>query len=133
MGFPSGLKGTLGALKGNQGAATSPLLWAAGQAVALAACSMTWATVCGSAIMDRCPALTSVMWAPARLAMKVSSAGGITRSAVPITAHDGMVLQAGAPDGSVKALAGKGRWVAAMTAACCGLSPVAKQPEPRSA
>ena len=92
----------------------------------MAACSMTWATVCGSAIMDRCPALTSVMWAPARLAMKVSSAGGITRSAVPITAHDGMVLQAGAPDGSVKALAARGRWVAAMTAAWLRAQPGGK-------
>ena len=76
--------------------------------------------------MDRCPASTSVMWAPARLAMKVSSAGGITRSAVPITAHDGMVFQAGAPDGSPKALAGRGRWVAAMTAACRRAQPVGK-------
>jgi hypothetical protein len=81
---------------------------------------MTWATVSGSAIMDRCPAFTSVMWAPARLAMKVSSAGGMTRSAVPITAHDGMVFQAGTPDGSLNALAVSGRWVAAMTAAWRG-------------
>ena len=77
----------------------------AGQLVALAACWMTWAIVSGSAIMDRCPALTSVTWAPARLAMKVSSAGGMTWSAVPITAQDGMVFQAGGPDGSVNALA----------------------------
>ena len=53
-----------------------------------------------------------------RMAMKVSSAGGITRSAVPITAHDGMVFQAGGPDGSLKTLVGRGRWVVAMTAAC---------------
>ena len=56
-------------------------------------------------IRDRCPALTSVMWAPARLAMNVCSAGGMTRSPVPITAHDGMVFQAGGPDGSENALA----------------------------
>jgi hypothetical protein len=52
--------------------------------------------------------LTSVMWALARLAMNVSPAGGMTRSAVPITAHDGMVFQAGAPDGSLSVLAASG-------------------------
>src|SRR5207342_2792805 len=52
-----------------------------------------------------------------RLAMNVSSAGGMTWSPVPITAQDGMVFQAGGPDGSVNALAVSGRWVAAMTAA----------------
>jgi len=88
---------------------------------------MTPATVSGSAIMDRCPALTSVMWAPARLAMKVSSAGGMTWSAVPITAQDGMVFQAGGPEGSCRVLAASGRWVAAMTAAWLGGSPLAKQ------
>src|SRR6185437_13802602 len=100
----------------------------AGQPVALAACLMTWATVSGSMSRDRCPASTSVMWAPARLAMKVSSAGGMTRSAVPITAQDAMVFQAGGPDGSANALAVSGRWVAAMTAAWLAARPLAKQP-----
>src|SRR6185437_10071486 len=78
------------------------------------------------------PALTSAMWAPARLAMNVSSAGGMTRSPVPITAQDGMVFQAGGPDGSVNALAVSGRWVAAMTAAWLAGRPVAKHPGIRS-
>ena len=78
---------------------------------------MTPVTTDGSETRDRWPALTSVMWAPARLAMNVSSAGGMTWSPVPITAQDGMVFQAGGPDGSVNALAVSGRWVAAMTAA----------------
>ncbi len=73
---------------------------------------MTRVTTDGLEMRDRCPALTSVMWAPARWAMNVSSAGGMTWSAVPITAQDGMVFQAGGPDGSVNALAASGRWVA---------------------
>ena len=54
---------------------------------------MTRVTTDGSEIRDRCPALTPVMRAPARLAMIASSAGGMTWSAVPITAQDGMVRQ----------------------------------------
>src|SRR3974377_1945695 len=69
------------------------------QLVALAACSMTSATVLGSEIMDRCPAFTSVMRAPARSAMNVSSAGGVHWSAGPITAHDGLVSHAGGTEG----------------------------------
>ena len=38
---------------------------------------MTRVTTDGSEMRDRCPASTSVMWAPARLAMNVSSAGGM--------------------------------------------------------
>ena len=56
---------------------------------------MTRVTTDGSEMRDKCPALTSVMWAPARRAMNVSSAGGMTWSAVPITAQDGIVFQAG--------------------------------------
>ena len=55
---------------------------------------MTRVTTGALVMRDRCPALTSVMWAPARWAMNVSSAGGMTWSAVPITAQDGMVFQA---------------------------------------
>src|SRR5215468_6408357 len=104
---------------------TSP---ARGQPVALAASIMTFVTVLAREIMDKCPALTSVMWAPARWAMKVSSAGGMTRSAVPITAQDGMVFQAGGPEGSPSVLAASGRWVAAMTEAWGAGRPLAKQP-----
>src|SRR5216684_220718 len=60
---------------------------------------MTWVTTPGLEIRDRWPALTLVMWALARLAMDSSNAGGMTLSAVPITAQDGMVFQAGVPEG----------------------------------
>lgn len=93
---------------------------------------MTRVTTDGLEMRDRCPALTSVMWATARWDMKVSCAGGMTRSPVPITAQDGMVFQAGGPDGSVNALAASGRWVAAMTAAWLAGRPVAKHPGTRS-
>jgi hypothetical protein len=63
--------------------------------------------------------------------MIVSSAGGMTWSAVPITAQDGMVFQAGGPDGSVNALAVSGRWVAAMTAAWLAGRLLAKHPGTR--
>ena len=85
--------------------------------MAWTALRMTLVTTDGLEMRDRCPALTSVMWAPARWAMKVSTAGGMTMSAVPTTAQDGIVLQAGGPDGSTSVLAASGRWVAAMTAA----------------
>ena len=57
-----------------------------------------------------------------------SSAGGMTLSVVPTTAHDGMAAQAGGPDVSVAALAASGRWVAARTPASRALRPLAKQP-----
>lgn len=101
--------------------------WLLDQLVALAACSMTVVTVCGSVIMDKCPACTRVMRAPARWAMRVSSAGGITWSVVPITAQDGTVFHAGVPEGSFRALAASGRWVAAMAAAWPAGRPEAKQ------
>src|SRR5215472_11113777 len=102
--------------------------WRAAHPVAWTAWRMTRVTTCALVMRDRCPALTSVMWAPARWAMNVSSAGGMTRSAVPITAQDGTLFQAGVPDGSVAALAASGRWVAAMIAAWLGGTPVAKHP-----
>src|SRR5258707_5405830 len=87
------------------------------QLVALAARRMTVVTVSAREIRARWPALTSVMRAPARWAMDCSKAGGMTLSAVPMTAHDGMVFQAGVPDGSPSVLAARGRCVAAMIAA----------------
>src|SRR4029077_19455749 len=104
----------------------------AGHPVAWTASRMTRVTTDGLEMRDRGPALTSVMRAPARLAMNVSSAGGMTWSAVPITAQDGVVFQAGGPDGSVNALAVSGRWMAAMTAAWLAGRPVAKHPGTRS-
>jgi hypothetical protein len=67
--------------------------------VASAASMMTRATVPGLVIKPRCPALISVMWACARWAMNSNSAGGMARSAVPITTQDGMFFQAGGPGG----------------------------------
>src|SRR5262249_8700456 len=46
-------------------------LHAAGHPVAWTAARMTRVTTDGLEMRDRCPALTSVMWAPARLAMNV--------------------------------------------------------------
>src|SRR5450631_2439022 len=78
---------------------------------------MTFATVPGWEISDRCKALILVTVACARAAMNSCAAGGIAWSAVPITAQLGMVAQAGGPDASVSALAAIGRWVAASSAA----------------
>src|SRR4029077_19505187 len=47
--------------------------------------------------MDRWGARTSVMWACACRAMTSCTAGRMTRSAVPTTAQEGMVFQAGTP------------------------------------
>jgi hypothetical protein len=71
---------------------------------------MTRVTADGLEMRDRCPALTMVMWAPARWAMNLWLAGGMTWSAVPITAQDGMVFSAGGPNVAVSALAVSGRW-----------------------
>src|SRR6185312_13472389 len=56
---------------------------AASHPVASTASRMTRVTTGASEMRDRCPASTSVMRAPARLAMNVSSAGGMTRSPDP--------------------------------------------------
>src|SRR5256885_16598385 len=92
---------------------------------------MTRVTTDGLEMRDRCPALTSVMRAPARFAMNVWLAAGMTWSAVPITAQDGMVFQAGAPNVAASALAASGRWGAAMTAAWLAGRPLAKHPGTR--
>src|SRR5260370_3421126 len=83
----------------------------ADQLVARAAARMTRVTVPGWEISDRCEAFTSVMWAPARWAINRCSAGGMTWSAVPITSQDGIVCQAGAPEGSDPALNAMGLWL----------------------
>jgi hypothetical protein len=54
--------------------------------------------------------------AGARRAMVSCSAGGMTRSAVPTTAQDGMVSQAGTPDGWPSAMVDSGSCVAASRA-----------------
>ena len=53
----------------------------------------------------------------------------MTLSAVPITAQDGMVFQAGFPEGSDSVLAASGRWVAAMTAAWLAGRPRGLEPQ----
>src|ERR1700746_1214547 len=103
------------------------LMMGGGQLV-WAARMMTAATAPGSEIMDRCGALISVMCAPALWAMSSCSASGITWSAVPIMAQDGMDFHAGVPEGSVSVLAASGRWVAASTLAWAAGRPLAKQP-----
>src|SRR6266436_8746725 len=113
-------------------AAGGRLADAAVQLVALAAFRMIRVTMSAREIRARWPALTSVMRAPARWAMDCSKAGGMTLSAVPITAQDGMVFQAGVPDGSPSVLAASGRCVAAMIAAVGAGRPLAKQPGTRA-
>src|SRR5882724_2598467 len=88
---------------------------AARQVVARAACTMTLVTTRGSEIMARCGAFNSVMRACAFSAMASCNAGGIAWSAVPTTAQDGMVFQAGTPDGWVRAIVASGAWSAART------------------
>jgi hypothetical protein len=87
---------------------------------------MILVTAPGWEIRDRCPALISVTWAWARLDMNSCSAGGITWSAVPISDQDGIVCQAGTPEGSEPALSAMGRSVAARTAASLAGRPLAK-------
>ena len=59
--------------------------------------------------------------------MASSSAGGMAWSAVPITAHDGIVFQAGTPDFWVSAMELSGRWVAASILASLAGRPLAMQ------
>src|SRR5580658_877882 len=89
------------------------LAGAAGQVVAWTACRMTLVTTPGSEIIDRCGAFTSVMWACAFSSMASCNASGMAWSTVPTTAQDGMVFQAGTPEGWVRALVAIGAWSAA--------------------
>jgi hypothetical protein len=72
---------------------------------------MTRVTTCGSEIRDRCPALTSVMRAPARLAMNSCSAGGITQSVDAVA--PGKLDKAEAEAGDTKG--SQGRWLGTQT------------------
>src|SRR5215469_7416360 len=79
--------------------------------------------------MDRCGALISVMCACARLAMNSCSASGMTWSAVPMMAHDGIVSQAGVVVSvSPSADSASGCCSAASAAASPAGSPLTKQP-----
>src|SRR5216684_3824261 len=57
------------------------------------------------------------VWACIRVAMKRSAAGGIAWSWLATRYQDGMVFQAGTPEGSLRVASAPGRWVAAITAA----------------
>ena len=83
--------------------------------VARTAWRITFVTVSGCEIIDRCDARTSVTWACAVLSMASCKVGGMALSMVPTTAHDGIDFYAGTPAGSVNALVAIGRWVAAST------------------
>src|SRR5258705_12017086 len=87
---------------------------------------MTRVTAPGWEIRDRCPESTSVIRACARWDMNSCSAGGITWSAVPISDQDGIVSQAGIPEGGDPELNAAGRWAAAGIAARLAGRPVAR-------
>src|SRR5271166_3881505 len=98
------------------------------QVVAWIASRITLVTRPGLEIMDRCGAPGAmVMWACACRAMARSSAGGMAWSAVPITAQEGIVCQAGTPDFWVSAMVESGRWVAARICASLVGKPLARQ------
>src|SRR6478752_8858015 len=82
----------------------------------VAALRITSVTAPGREIIERCPALTSVMWAWARFAMNSWIDDGIALSIVPTRAQLGIDFHAGGPDGAVKALNTAGPCVASRTA-----------------
>src|SRR5262249_53097932 len=98
-----------------------------GQVVVSTASRMVFVTDSGRVISDRCPALTVEMGAPARWDTVSCRAGGRGVVWVRISDEDGIVCQAGGPEGSKSWLRAAGRWVAASKAAVCGLTPLAKQ------
>src|SRR5258708_34609141 len=63
---------------------------------------------------------TSVIVAPARLAMERMTSLPAALSPLATTVQEGKVFQAGTPDGSENASSATGRWVAAITAVCSG-------------
>src|SRR6476661_3263013 len=79
------------------------------QCAACAASRMRSVTALGWEIMATCDDAISTVVAPARLAMKRSVAGGMASSLLATTYHDGIVFQAGTPDGSLSAAASIGR------------------------
>src|SRR6266516_5384607 len=79
---------------------------------------ITSVTTCGCEIMITWEPSTSVIVAPARLAMERMTSLPAALSTVATTAQEGKVFQAGRPDGSENAPSATGRWVAAIRAAC---------------
>src|SRR5258708_34184878 len=94
------------------------------QLVAMAALRMTLVTVSAREIRARWPALTSVTRAPARWAIDCSKAGGLTLSAVPMTAHDGRGVQGGMPEGGPRVVDARGRRVPELHAAVSASTPL---------
>src|SRR5207248_4341160 len=86
--------------------------------MAATALRITSVTTCGCEIMITWEPSTSVIVAPARLAMERMTSLPAALSPVATTVQEGKVFQAGAPDGSEKAPSETGRWVAAIRAVC---------------
>lgn len=86
-------------------------------APATTAFSMRLVTAPGSVSATACGASTSTVWAWARAAMNFSAAGGMVWSSLATRYQDGIVFQAGVPEGSTSPCAVRGRWVAASSAA----------------
>ena len=82
--------------------------------MAFTAVRMRSATAFGCESAIECDASTSIVCAPARLAMWRSASGGIALSAVATTAQDGSVFHAAACARSSK-IAANGRWLTART------------------
>src|SRR5262249_20773561 len=79
---------------------------------------ITAVTASGCEIMITCEPSTSVIFAPARSAIERVTSAPAALSPVATTAHDGRCFHAGGPDASENASSLKGRWVAAIRAAC---------------
>src|SRR5947209_20039929 len=86
--------------------------------MAATALRITSVTTCGCEIMITWEPSTSVIVAPARLAIERMTSLPAALSPLATTAQEGKVFQAGTPDGSENANSATGRWVAALTAAC---------------
>ena len=78
---------------------------------------MRLVTISGSVTCAAWGVSASTVWAWARAAMKRSAAGGIRWSSLETRYQEGMVFQAGVPDGSPRACRAMGLWVAASSAA----------------
>ena len=79
---------------------------------------MSFVTASGRLSIGTCEVVSSTVVAPARAAIARSASGGIAWSFVATTYQDGMLRQAGTPDGVPSAEASSGRWPAAITWAC---------------
>ena len=83
-----------------------------GQLTESAALMMTRRVSFGREICGTWEERTSLVCAPARLAMNRCVAGGMAWSSLATRYHDGIVFQAGVPDTLSKAACENGRWVA---------------------